>query len=44
MEATIKHLYEAPVITVVEVKTEGIVCASGPQQFGMPGYGNDVTI
>ena len=28
MEAKSKELYEAPSMTVVEVKTEGIVCAS----------------
>ena len=33
-----KELYEAPAITVVEVKTEGIVCQS--PGYYKPGYGN----
>ena len=33
-----KELYEAPAITVVEVKTEGIVCQS-PSHY-KPGYGD----
>lgn len=32
---TLKQLYEAPAVEVVELKTEGIVCASGEP------YGNE---
>ena len=32
MEAKNKETYEAPTMLVVEVKTEGIVCASGGLQ------------
>lgn len=33
MEAKNKETYEAPTMLVVEVKTEGIVCASGLQDY-----------
>ena len=42
MEASKKVLYEAPSVTVVEVKTVGIVCES--QQYSMPGYDNVIEI
>ena len=29
MESTEKDFYEAPTIEVVEVKSEGVICASG---------------
>lgn len=32
-----KELYEAPTTDVLEVKNEGIICASGDVP-GMPGY------
>ena len=28
METNVKELYEAPSITIVEVKQEGVICAS----------------
>lgn len=35
-----KELYEAPVMEVIEVKTEGVICGSGAQQnYEFPGYG-----
>ena len=37
MKASKKELYEAPSVTVVEVKTEGLVCQS-PGHY-KPGYG-----
>lgn len=39
METIKKELYEAPSTTVVEVKTEGIVCGS-PDYYYKPGYGD----
>ena len=35
MDSNIKKLYEYPTMEIVEVKTEGIVCASGERS----GYG-----
>ena len=37
METKHYELYEAPAITIVEVKQEGFICASGKVP-GMPGY------
>ena len=34
MEPKDKELYKTPTIMVVEVKTEGIVCASNPEGTG----------
>ena len=39
MKTSKKELYQAPAVTVVEVKTEGIVCQS-PGHYNKPGYGN----
>jgi hypothetical protein len=33
-----KLVYEAPVVEVVELNMEGIVCES--KQYTLPGYGN----
>ena len=38
MKTSKKELYQAPSITVVEVKTEGIVCQS--QGYYKQGYGD----
>ena len=38
MKTSKKELYQAPAVTVVEVKTEGIVCLS-PGHYNKPGYG-----
>ena len=38
MKTSKKELYQAPSSTVVEVKTEGIVCQS--PGYYKPGYGN----
>lgn len=35
-----KKLYEAPSVTVVEVRFWGIVCASEDGYYRLPGYGN----
>ena len=37
MNTNKQELYEAPAITIVEVKQEGVICASGDVP-GMPGY------
>lgn len=36
-----KELYEAPVMEVIDVKTEGVICTSGPAStnYEFPGYG-----
>jgi hypothetical protein len=40
MEAT-RNYYEAPATEVVELKTEGLICLSDPNnQFGLPGFGD----
>ena len=39
MEEARKH-YEAPATEVVELKTEGLICLSDPNnQFDLPGFG-----
>ena len=42
METKHYELYEAPAITIVDVKQEGVICASGnvPGMPGYPGGGN----
>ena len=40
MEMNEKQLYEVPSITVVEVKTDGIICQSATRN----GYGNSEEI
>ncbi len=37
MDTKQNELYEAPAFTIVEVKQEGVICASGDVP-GMPGY------
>ncbi|MCR5071622.1 MAG: hypothetical protein K6A62_06835 [Bacteroidales bacterium] len=37
MEVNNKQPYESPEVEIVEVKNEGIICASGDVS-GMPGY------
>ena len=42
MNSNKQELYEAPAITIVEVKQEGVICASGdvPEMPGYPGGGD----
>ena len=40
MEESNKNLYEAPAITVVELKMEGFICLSGD----LDGYGDAIEI
>ena len=40
-----KQLYEVPTATVVEVKTEGLICQSNLQnQYTIPGYDDAIEI
>lgn len=40
-----KELYEAPVMEVIDVKTEGVICGSGvPTSYEYPGYGSEYPI
>ncbi len=40
MERNSKYLYEAPAVTVVELKMEGLLCLSGE----LDGYGDAIEI
>lgn len=43
MKTKTKDLYETPTILVVDVKTEGVICASGdPKPYSNP-FGDELT-
>ena len=39
METKNKELYDAPIITIMEVKQEGNICTTSPGSAGVQNYG-----